>query len=99
MKKVYEIVRYKQKDDTKDQSVIKASNALQEVVASQDGLISRKLSKSNEGEWIDVVLWESMDHAIQAAKVVNSHPVAGQFMALIDDASLAFTHYEVMEEY
>lgn len=99
MKKVYEIVRYKQKKDVMDQAILKASKALQEIVKTQPGLISRKLSKSDSGEWMDVVLWESIDHATQAAEVVNTHPVSGEFMKLVDETTMVFDHYEIIEAY
>lgn len=99
MSKVYEIVRYMAKEGIEDNQLIEASKKLHGILEGLPGLISRKLSKSEAGEWIDIVLWDSIDDAVKTAEIVNTSPIAGDFMILVEESSITFTHYQLIDDY
>ena len=83
-----EIVLFKLKDGISDAQILEASDALQRDVQGMDGYLARRLLKTGDGQWIDVVEWESLDAAHRAAEVVMPRPSALRFMDLVDMPSV-----------
>jgi len=97
MTKVFEIVKYKALASVTDEEILDVSTKLQELVTSQKGLVSRTLAKSEDGEWIDVVIWESLEDAMKAAELINTHPVGGEFMSKVQVETVTMKHYSFQQ--
>ena len=61
---VFELAQFKTKAGISDADILTASQEAQDgFLAKQEGYISREFSKSTEGEWVDIVHWETMEDA------------------------------------
>lgn len=73
------------------QAAIDAGNALQ----SMPGFVNRRLLKSEDGGWIDLVEWTDRSSAQKAAESFHALPAAQPFCAMIDMATAKMTHHRV----
>ena len=56
----------------------------QDFMAAQKGYISRKLML-NGNTWTDLVLWESLEDAQNAAKAIYESAISAEYIAFIED--------------
>ena len=56
----------------------------QDFMAAQKGYISRKLLL-NGNTWTDLVLWESLEDAQNAAKAIYESAIGAEYIAFIED--------------
>lgn len=86
-------------------TLLAASEVLQsEFVSQQSGFIKRELVKANDKQWVDLVYWNSLEEAEQAAKNVANSPVCLKYFELMvgadpDDPSAGVLHLEVVKTY
>jgi len=86
-------------------TLLATSEALQsEFVSKQSGFIKRELLKANDNQWVDLVYWNSLEEAEQAAKNAANSPVCFKYFELMvgadpDDPSAGVLHFEVVETY
>lgn len=77
MSDTIELVRFRLKQDKTRGDWLKANEQVSEWVKQQPGFRFRSLSETDDGEWIDVVYWESLEAAQNAGKrVMNEIGVA-----------------------
>ncbi len=89
---VIELVTFNTITNTQDQTLITKANAVTPELQKAKGFISRHLGKNQQG-WIDIVLWQTQSDAQNAANAMMQNPVAGEFFALIDQASIQMNYY------
>jgi hypothetical protein len=88
-----------------ENAMLQASAALQsEFVSKQKGFIQRELLKGKGNQWVDLVYWESMADAEQAAKNAASSPVCYAYFQLMvtaehDDPAAGVLHFERRRSY
>ncbi|GAB4577760.1 MAG: hypothetical protein Fur0022_04920 [Anaerolineales bacterium] len=93
------------KPDVNEAELIAASEALQDGFLSQQrGFIRRELLKGQNGQWVDLVVWESKDAADQAVKNAAESPVCFRYFQLMvnadhDDPGAGVLHFERIREY
>ncbi|MBI4085339.1 MAG: hypothetical protein HY432_02420 [Candidatus Liptonbacteria bacterium] len=63
------------------------------------GYIDRELLKDKDGQWVDILHWNSMEEAHKAAEVMMSDPATQDFMQKIDPSSVKMLHLEVVKKY
>jgi hypothetical protein len=87
-------------------TLLAASAALQgEFLSKQSGFIKRELVKAKDNQWVDLVYWNSLEEAEQAAKnAANNSPICFKYFELMvgadpDDPSAGVIHLEVVETY
>ena len=86
-------------------ALLAASEALQsEFVSKQSGFIKRELLKANDKQWVDIVYWNSLEEAEQAARNAMNSPVCLRYFELMvgadpDDPSAGVLHFEVAQTY
>ena len=56
----------------------------QDFMSAQKGYISRKLLLNNN-TWTDMVLWESLEDAQNAAKAIYESAIGAEYIAFIED--------------
>lgn len=89
---VIELVTFNTITNTQDQTLITKANTVTPELQKAKGFISRHLGKNQQG-WIDIVLWQTQSDAQNAANAMMQNPIAGEFFALIDQASIQMNYY------
>lgn len=64
-------------------------------VRTQEGFVSRRLSRGADGSWTDYVVWQDMATAQQVAQAFMQQDFAPDVMAAIAPGSAAMRHEEV----
>ena len=71
-------------DSADEASLLRASDALQSgFLANQPGFIRRELLKGEEGQWVDLVYWESEEAAAQAMQQAAASPTCLEYFRLM----------------
>ncbi|MEK7462868.1 MAG: antibiotic biosynthesis monooxygenase [Patescibacteria group bacterium] len=97
---VIELAQFKMKVGVSEDEVLAASQEAQDgFLAKQKGYVSRELLKSSEGEWVDIVHWETMEDAQTAMNSFMGHPSTKKFGEVIDPSSIKMMHLEVVKKY
>lgn len=90
---------------TDEDVLLQASEALQkEFLDSQKGFVRRELLRGKDNQWTDLVYWESMEDAAQAAKNAANNLVCHAYFRLMvvsdhDDPAAGVLHYERIMTY
>ena len=93
---VAEIVRFRLADGVSDAAFLDATRAMQPIVASATGSLSRSLSKNEDGSWTDYVVWKDLARAQAAAETIFAEPATKPFMDAIDGASVDMRHEPIL---
>lgn len=97
---IIEVVQFKAKSGVSDDEVLAASQeGHNSFLAKQKGYVSRELAKSSEGEWVDIVHWETMEDAEADEKAFMEHPSTKKFVEMIDLSSMKMVRWEVIKKY
>lgn len=94
-----EIVKFRLKSGIGDEEGRTKLLQLNQCVEAFDGFIERKLSRTEEGEWLDIVYWTSKKAALAAAEQVAKDPKALQAFAVIDESTMSMNHYDLIEKF
>jgi hypothetical protein len=99
MSNVVEFVSFKLKKGVSEQQFLAASDEINAGFLSlQKGYINRKLVKK-ESTWADIVLWESMDDAMNAAKAAEQFTAARPYFECIEGNTCEMQHLTVVKSY
>ena len=94
------MAQFKMKVGVSEDEVLAASQEAQDgFLAKQKGYVSRELLKSSEGEWVDIVHWETMEDAQKAMQDFMGHSSTKKFGEVIDPSSIKMLHLEVVKRY
>ena len=75
---------FKLADAVDEARLLRASDGLQtEFLARQPGFIRRELLKGQNGQWVDLVYWESEDAAGRAMQDAMNSPVCLEYFRLM----------------
>lgn len=88
-----EVVLFKTKPGYTQDQAQEALESLNRHVVKFDGFISRKLSVDEQGNWMDLVYWESKGLALKAAEEIMKVPEAAQVFEVIDDSTIQMYHF------
>jgi len=78
-----------------EEDFVTASAEIDTWVAQQTGFVHRHLAKVDGGAWTDVILWESVEAAQQAAKKIMQEIGDCAAMRMIDPTTVKTTHAAV----
>lgn len=95
MPHVIETVTFKINDTTSPAAFVQLAAAMNSYLTTCPGFMSRRLSVSETGVWIDTVAWADMDAAKAAAASIETAPEAAAFMGAIDGPSVTMLHSTV----
>ena len=90
----FEVVSMKFKDNVKLDEQKSLMAELNQVIQKFEGFKSRDYYSSENGRWIDFVVWSDVKLAKKAAEAGMSDPKAGAFFSKLDDKTMIFSHYE-----
>ena len=91
-KSVIEEVRFKLAEGVEDAAFLSQIDAMRPWLMAQGGFVRRRLSKGDDGTWLDHLEWASMDEARAAGQALMGEPSLAPFMACIDPASVSLRH-------
>jgi hypothetical protein len=97
MGQILEIVIYRLNDGVTDSVFLKAGEAMEQNFAGkQQGFVSRIFGKSQEGEWVDVITWQTMNDALKASEAAMKSPVCAPMFEMLDGPSVKMHHFTMM---
>lgn len=100
MSKVIETVQFTVKNSTNESDFLQNSQNLQAgFLSKQSGFLKRELGRTETGEWIDVVYWETAQDANKAAELAMQSEHCAPYFQMINESTMVMNHYAVMGEY
>jgi hypothetical protein len=91
-KNVIEIVIFKLAPDSSEADFLKAVETTNVFLSKQPGFLARRLSRGDDGSYIDHVEWASLAEAKAAAEGSMNQPQLMPFLNMIDPASMTMLH-------
>jgi hypothetical protein len=95
---VVEIVHFDLSEGTSGEAFAKSAEAATAFMKKQPGFISRRLSKSDAGGYVDHVTWASMKDAQSAMEASMKDASLAPFMQAIDPKSIKIEHQWVISK-
>ncbi len=96
--KAVEIVHFRLKSDVSEADFLQATAKADRAIGSLGGFISRHVSRDENGNWIDYVLWESMTEALDAAQIFHTLPDAQEFCSMLDMSQTRMSHLSLVHD-
>eukprot|EP00918_Siedleckia_nematoides_P082460 GHVU01180688.1.p2 GENE.GHVU01180688.1~~GHVU01180688.1.p2 ORF type:complete len:102 (+),score=11.40 GHVU01180688.1:165-470(+) len=91
-KHTIETVTFKLLDGISREAFAKDAEAITDFAREQAGFVSRRLSCSDDGLWIEHVEWETLDAAKAAAAQIGKEPPLAKCMKASDGPSVVAHH-------
>ena len=95
---VIEMVLFKVKEGIEIELAQKELSKVNDFLSEQEGFISRKISISDDGQFLDIVFWEDMNTAMAAANKIMQSPDAMKIFSIIDQKTQLFKHFKVFND-
>lgn len=93
---VVEIVEFRLAGDVSAEAFVETAAALESAfLCNAPGYIRRTLTQREDGTWLDMVEWTSLDEALAAADAIMMADSAASFMQAIDPNSIKMGHWSV----
>jgi len=90
-----EIVTFRLKPGT-EAGFVANNGVMTDWLARQPGFLSRHLGKRDDGTWVDVVRWQSMEQAQAAADRITAEIGDSEAVQAIDSASVDMRHAAIV---
>lgn len=94
-KHVMETVTFNLKEGVTREDFMVAAEKMVEFVTAQPGFVSRRLSCTEDGEWIEQIEWSDMASAKSAAGAIGSVEGNRPFLSAIDGPTVQMRHSEL----
>ena len=94
-----EIARFRLAKDVSEDDFLRASNIMMKELVQLDGFLSREVLKGDDGIWMDLLHWESLETAKRAAEDVLKLPLCLEYFKLIDESSMEMNHYLLKQRF
>ena len=88
----FEIVIYRLKPDVDRNRFLEISTQATEWLRTHPGYLGRELLEDDNGQWVDLVRWATMDDALAAASAFMEVPEAAAFMDVVEPESITMLH-------
>jgi hypothetical protein len=96
---VVELALFRTISDTDRSSFEQVVHSTWDVLSSQPGYLNREVLYAADGQWVDVVHWHTLEHAMAAMTVMDSHERMQPFVSKIDPASVRMLHLQRIHVY
>ncbi len=84
------------KSEYSEEELSSAAAAINPKLNSMEGFVSRKLVRTEDDLWIDLVYWTALDKAKNAAKTLMADTTCQKFFSMINGESMQFMHLEIV---
>lgn len=91
-KHTIETVTFKLNEGVSRQAFVESAQAINAFVGKREGFVSRRLSCSDDGLWIEHIEWKTLAAAKSAAAEIGSDPTLTACMTAIDGPSVKMHH-------
>jgi hypothetical protein len=92
---IVEVAQFKLAAGVNEEDFLREAETVQKnFLEKQSGYVDRELLKDKDGQWVDVLHWNSMEEAQKAAEVMMSDSAAQGFMQKVDPSSVKMLHLE-----
>ena len=95
---VIEMVLFKVKEGIEIEFAQKELIKVNDFLTKQEGFISRKISISDERQFLDIVFWTDMNSAVTAANKVMQNADLLKIFSIIDEKTQLFKHFTIFNE-
>ena len=92
---VIEMVLFRTKEGVELENAKTELKKCNDFLVEQKGFISRKISISDDGQFLDIVFWTDMDAAKTAAEKSCQNPELLKIFSIIDENTQIFKHFEI----
>lgn len=93
---VIELVHFRT-ESIADDAFLRAAADIDRLLTREPEFKTRWLARKDDGEWIDFIVWDTMEAARSAAARIPRAPEAAAFMSPIVGASVRMGHYVVQD--
>ncbi|MGO4527005.1 antibiotic biosynthesis monooxygenase [Microvirga sp. 2MCAF35] len=93
--RVLETVTFALLPGTNETAFLQAAEDAGAVAKAMPGFIARRLVKTQDSTWIDLVEWQDAASAKHAAETFHTVPAAQPFCGMIDMASAKMAHHTI----
>src|SRR5262249_27857932 len=93
---ILEIVNFSLKPEADEARFVDAAQALNGVLSGMRAFLNRRLVKTGDNRWTDILEWTDLESAERAASSLHLEPGAQDFCAMIDMGSVAMAHHDVL---
>ncbi|SDD40348.1 VOC family protein [Aquimonas voraii] len=90
---VIEQVSFRARSPEADRRMAEAAWAAHAAFERLQGFVSRQFGRGEDGEWLDIIRWRSLEDARRAAQHAGREPTIAAFFGLIDMQSAQLRHY------
>ncbi|TPO05926.1 hypothetical protein [Mesorhizobium sp. B1-1-5] len=91
MTETLEIVTFRLKPDA-EAGFVASNGVITDWLGRQPGFLSRHLGRREDGSWVDVVRWQSMEQAGAAADRIMAEIGGSEAVQAIEPASVDMNH-------
>lgn len=92
---VIELASFKLTEGVHESEFLEAHKTVHEWVKEQKGFVSRKTLCDKEGNWKDLVTWNSLEEAQRVAEEIGNAPGAREWMSKMLPGSISMYHGEI----
>lgn len=92
-----EFVFFKAQPNVSDSAVMEKAHKIQQLAAQTGTTFELELLKSEEGEWVEIVRWNSKEEAQRVEQAVMNMPEAQQAMSVMDESSIRMVFLHPVE--
>lgn len=92
---ILEVVTFTLKPGADEAKFLADNSAVERFCRNQPGFVSRRLSRDDEGGWIDMVEWADKQSALAAADAVGDAEGVGACFAAIDMDTVVMRHLAI----
>lgn len=89
---VAEIVIFKPYAGVESRELLEKARNIDDALRAMPGFVGREILQTDDGKWIDLVRWRSLQEAREAAEKVMTIPECLAFFDLIDKETMMFMH-------
>ena len=94
-----EVVIFNTKPGYTQEEARAALESLNDCVLKFEGFIERKLAINEKGQWIDIVYWQSREHALAAAEGIMTDPNALKAFEVIEEEKMQMLHFTPVSQF
>ena len=94
-----EIVLFKLAESVSKDEFLSAARGVESWLSTVSGFQRRELSCDDSGNWVDMIYWDSLEEAQQAAAEIMSMPEGQQFGSKISGESIKMYHMQSVHQF
>jgi len=95
---IIEMVLFKVKEGIEIEFAQKELIKINDFLAKQEGFISRKISLSDDEQFLDIVYWTDMESANAAVEKSMRNPDLLKIFSIIDEDTQIFKHFQIFND-